>query len=471
MADLTDPSVGVFMAMALGQLSLTLLFAFSQPFQDLQGAMDTFWPVRQPLEEAEQQRKRHLRHQTFRTCLPWWILANDATTLLFMAIDAGHCWAGESPFAVASVGGKSYGSYGMVVLGFSLVLRFVFSFGSETSTIRDSVLIFVSVSVVMYLTPSYMQPNAMLTRLVLLEVVPEPEWLGRMQVCFIPVNVAVTWLKGTNNGTAIEFVQILVAEAVGSGAVVLAHHKSDWAFSRQVFATMAAERGAEEAERLSNAVQQLLSVTCDAFASLSSTLHVLKPSRSLLAVLEVKEDQIRNRAFTDFVMPEDHERFQSILSFSSKTANSGLVHLQDNNQVSFNAKIFLVNMGSCGHFIGITKEGPEASVAEGIQGAHVPDMHFLLGSESSKNRPFSEPTKHGYPSVPLKRPLRDMEELKQINLVIDPLSMDFTVTYLNHCVYLMIILRSVFSWVFNEHLPPNIYKELTGRCLFTRSQN
>lgn len=160
MADLIDPSVGVFMAMALGQLSLTLLFAFSQPFQDLQGAMDSFWPVRQPLEEAEQQRKRHLRHQTFRTWLPWWILANHATTLLFMAIDAGHYWAGDRPFAVASFGGKSYGCYGVVVWGFAWVLRFVFSFGSETSTIRDSVLIFVSFSAVMCLTPSYMQPNA-----------------------------------------------------------------------------------------------------------------------------------------------------------------------------------------------------------------------------------------------------------------------------------------------------------------------
>eukprot|EP00434_Breviolum_minutum_P025896 symbB.v1.2.022897.t1/scaffold2015.1/size92276/10 len=426
MADLIDPSVGVFMAMALGQLSLTLLFAFSQPFQDLEGAMDSFWPVRQPLEEAEQHRKRHLRHQTFRTWLPWWILANDATTLLFMAIDAGHYWAGDRPFAVASFGGKSYGCYGVVVWGFGLVLRFVFSFGSETSTIRDSVLIFVSFSAVMCLTPSYMQPNAMLAPLVLLEVVPEPKWYGRMQGCFIPVNVAVTWLTGTSNGTAIEFLHILVAEAVGSGAVVVAHYKSDWAFSRQVFATMAAERAAEEAKSVSNALQQLLSVTCDACASLSSTLQVLQPSRSLLAVLKVKENQIRNRAFTDFVMPEDHGHFQSILSFSSKTPNSGLVHLQDNNQVSFKANIFLVKLGSCGHFIGITKEGHEASDAESIQGAHVPDMHFLLGSESSNNGPFSEPPKHGYPFVPLARPLRDMEELKQINLVIDPLSMDFT---------------------------------------------
>lgn len=259
----------------------------------------------------------------------------------------------------------------------------------------------------------------MLARLVLLEVVPEPKWYGRMQVCFIPVNVAVTWLTGTSNGTAIKFLHILVAEAVGSGAVVVAHYKSDWAFPRQVFATMAAERAAEEAKSVSNALQQLLSVTCDACASLSSTLHVLQPSRSLLAVLKVKEDQIRNRAFTDFVMPEDQEHFQSILRFSSKTPNGGLVHLQDNTQVSFKANIFLVKLGSCGHLIGITKEGHEASDAESIQGAHVPDMHFLLGSESSNNRPLSEPPKHGYPFVPLVRPLRDMEELKQIHLVID----------------------------------------------------
>jgi len=55
-----------------------------------------------------------------------------------------------------------------------------------------------------------------------------------------------------------------VAEAVGSGAVVVAQYLSDWAFSRQVFATLASERAAEEAKSVSNAFQQLLSVTCDA---------------------------------------------------------------------------------------------------------------------------------------------------------------------------------------------------------------
>ena len=407
-----DPVLSSLLAFAVGQLSLSLVFAFGQPCRQFVQTLADAWFTEE--NEEQQRRKRQSRLETFSKFLPWWILANDATVFLFIAVDAGS-------YLEQSSGGPL--GYGLVVLAFGLVLRFIFAYGTEQSTIRDTILIFLSVTVTMCLAPSYLQPVAMLTRLILLEIVPEPQWFWRMQVSSVPANVAVCWLKASTNASAMDFMQILAAESVGSLSVVMAHCKSDWAFSQQMLREITAEKCAEEANSLSLAVRQLLSVTCDACASLSTNFHVSKPSSSLLGVLKVNEEQILNKSFIDFVLVDDRQRFQSIVDFSSTTPSSGLIHLVDNDQRSFKAKVFLVQLGSMGHFIGISKEGQEDTSGSDQ------DMNFLLGHPKFADIECSSELHSACPSCPhLTRQLRDIQELEKIRLVIDPLSVDLGFT-------------------------------------------
>lgn len=433
-----DPALGLLITFAIGQISLSLVFVLGRPCQDLLRAasFDGCFIT----EDAEQQRRKHQsRVEAFSKFLPWWILANDATVFLFIAIDVGTYFDGSQGLGFGPLGSGSFVSfaqmsYGLVVLAFGLVLRFVFTFGTEESTVRDTVLIFVSVTVTMCLAPPYLQPVAMLTRLVLLEIVPEPGWYWRMQVASVPVNVGMSWLKASTNAATIDFMHILVAELVGSLSIVMVHCKNDWAFSKQMLATISAETCAEEANSLSLGVRQLLSVTCDACASLCKDLNVSKPSSSLLGILKVSEDQILNRSFRDFVMADDQEHFQSIVDRSSMTPSSGLVHLVDNEQMKFKAKLFMVQLGSTGHFIGIIKEGHESSDDAG-HGGGVPgpgDMHFLLGQPGKfadiEGAISERPDSTCAMSYPLTRHVRDVEELERICLVIDPLSGDLGFT-------------------------------------------
>ena len=162
-----DPALGLLITFAIGQISLSLVFVLGRPCQDLLRAasFDGCFIT----EDAEQQRRKHQsRVEAFSKFLPWWILANDATVLLFIAIDVGTYFDGSQGLGFGPLGSGSFVSfaqmsYGLVVLAFGLVLRFVFTFGTEESTVRDTVLIFVSVTVTMCLAPPYLQPVAMLT--------------------------------------------------------------------------------------------------------------------------------------------------------------------------------------------------------------------------------------------------------------------------------------------------------------------
>eukprot|EP00438_Fugacium_kawagutii_P027498 Skav205607 [mRNA] locus=scaffold460:202124:203959:+ [translate_table: standard] len=463
-SNMLDPVLGVLIAVAIGQFSLSLTFAYGLPCQELFQTLN--FDACFAKEDAEQQRrKRQCRFETFSSLLPWWILANDSFGILFIISDIFTYLQAENKH---HLGFDSFFqiSYGIIVIAFSMVLRFMCSCGSEESTVRDTILIFLSLTVTMHLAPPQWQPIGMLVRLILLEVVPEPGWYWRMQVTSIPVNVAVSWLKAFDATGTADWEQmkwILVAESVGSLGVVLSHCRSDWAFSQQMRATISAEACAEEANSMSSAARQLLSVTCDACACLSTDLHISKPSATLLGLLKVNEDleeqndmnqqdppvkngkTLKNIPFTDFVLAEDRERFRSIMDFSSTTPSSGLVHLVDADEAIFKARIFLVQCGSMGHLIGIAKEGHDFHDShDSHDSLHSHDCHDSRCGDEVPFRPHEECAENWYhcasnwfrtpslleavPEAQAHRSLDEVHEIEQITVVIDPLSVDLGFT-------------------------------------------
>jgi len=416
------------MAVAIGQLSLSLFLLRSRVFQELWSQSFHFfgsWFIEN--SDKVRQRKRELLYQGFRKTLPMWILSNDLTFFFIIAISAIGSFYPDGGLAT-----KGIFIYGVCVLG--LTLRYVLETGSEQTTKRDVVLIFAAAFTASTIAPLKMQPLAMLGRLAVLEVVPEPGWFVRMQVAMTPVTIFFLW--PAPRIVDMDFWCLLFNECVGVIAILMAYNRNDWTISQQVAATILAEDRAEEAKSFCEAVRQLLSVTCDACSALSHDLQVSQPSVSLLNLLKVEPNDIMHKRFIDFVATNDQEHFQSIVKFSSKTPSSGLVHLQDGEHEVFQVKVFLVQLSDgAGYFLGISKaatEGQEAGPPDGGR-----DMHFLLGNCSGKfidmesvaasnEVRYYEPRAKLHETMGVSRlPLaNEMEELKKISLVVDAISDD-----------------------------------------------
>ena len=412
------------MAVAIGQLSLSLFLLRSHVFQELWGQSFSFcgsWLIEN--SDEVKRRKREVLYQGFRKTLPMWIVSNDLTFFFVIAISAIGSFYPDGGLAT-----KGIFIYG--VCAFGLTLRYVLETGSEQTTKRDVVLIFATAFTASTLAPLKMQPLAMLARLAVLEVVPEPGLFVRMQVAMTPLTIFFLWPAPRT--VDMDFWCLLFNECVGVIGILLAYNRSDWTLSQQVSATILAEDRAEEAKSFCEAVRQLLSVTCDACTALSCDLQVSQPSVSLMNLLKVEANDIMHKRFIDFVATNDQEHFQSIVKFSSKTPSSGLVHLEAHEV--FQVKVFVVQLSDgAGYFLGISKaatEGQETGPPDGGR-----DMHFLLGncsgrfidmeSVAASNEPraatFHE-TMGGVNRWPLAN---EMEELKKISLVLDAISDDF----------------------------------------------
>ena len=424
------------MAVAIGQLSLSLFFLRSHVFQELWSQSFSFFFGSWLIENSDEvkRRKREVLYQGFRKTLPMWIVSNDLTFFFVLAISAIGSFYPDGGLAT-----KGIFIYGVCVVG--LTLRYVLETGSEQTTTRDVVLIFAASFTASTLAPLKMQPLAMLARLAALEVVPEPGWFFRMQVAMIPVTIFFLW--PAPRIVDMDFWCLLFNECVGVIAILMAYNRSDWTLSQQVAATILAEDRAEEAKSFCEAVRQLLSVTCDACTALSCDLQVSQPSVSLLNLLKVEANDIMHKRFIDLVPTNDQEHFESIVKFSSQTPSSGLVHLVhlsdqgEGHEVEvFQVKVFVVQLSDgAGSFLGISKaatEGQETGPPDGGR-----DMHFLLGNCSGKfidmesiaasNEVGYEPRAaklHETMGVSQSPLANEMEELKKISLVVDAISDD-----------------------------------------------
>lgn len=402
--------------LAVGQVTLSM---FHVPVvQELwRKVLSGDWLARTDAEHQRQ--KRQVLYQGFKKTVPLWILLNDLTVLFLIFINA-FCILLQLKQEL------SLGFMGGVLL-LGMTLRYVMHTGHQHSTARDTALIFFVASGGMMAAPAQMQPLAMLGRAVILEIVPEPSLYFRLQLVTTPLTVVLWWwLKAPMD--EMDVMCLMFNELIGVFGLLLAHTRNEWTLSNQVRATMFAEESAAEAKSFCEAVRQLLSVTCDACTALSYDLQVSQPSVSLLDLLKVEPNDILQKPFSEFVTPEDQEHFQAIVSFSSKTPSSGVLHLLDGKQDTFPAKVFLVQLsGRAGYFLGISKEGSEPPDGG-------TDMQFLLGKFSCK---FLEPGDHPdgesvgasneilYYEPPKMVPqAREMDEVSKISLVIDAFSED-----------------------------------------------
>jgi len=407
--------------LALGQVTLSMFHVRDQAFQEFwRKGLFRDWLAR--TEDAEHQRqKREVQYQGFKKTLPLWILCNDFTTIFLIFINI---------FSLLQLKQAMAMTFCASVPLFGMTLRYVMDTGGQHSTTRDTALIFFMVSGAILSAPVQMQPLGMLGKAVILEIVPEPSLYFRLQLATTPLTAILQWwLKPPMDAMDMDFMCLMFNECIGVLGLFLAHSRNEWTLSKQVIATMFAEESAAEAKSFCEAVRQLLSVTCDACSALSYDLQVSQPSVSLLDLLKVEPADILQKPFSEFVTPEDQEHFQSIVSFSSKTPSSGVVHLLDGKQDSFPAKVFLVQLsGRAGYFLGISKEGSEPPDGG-------TDMQVLLGNIGGK---FLEPTDHPdgesvgasneilyYEPAKMAVPQgQEMEEVTKISLVIDAFSED-----------------------------------------------
>eukprot|EP00435_Cladocopium_sp_Y103_P059349 s13_g21.t1 len=403
-------TAGLLVTLALSQVTLSMFHVRGQAFQELwRKGLSGEWLAR--TEDAEHQRqKREVLYQGFQKTLPLWVLANDFTAIFLILINAFCLLQLQQEFSIGFM---------LSVLLLGMTLRYVMDTGGQHTTVRDTVLIFFVASSSMILAPVQMQPLAMLGRAVILEIVPEPSWYFRLQLATTPLTVVLLWwLKPPMDSMEMDFMCLMFNECIGVLGLFLAHSRNEWTLSQQVIATMFAEERAAEAKSFCEAVRQMLSVTCDACSALSFDLQVSQPAVSLLDLLKVEPSDILQKRFSEFVTPEDQEmleHFQSIVSFSSKTPSSGVVHLLDGNQDSFPAKVFLVQLsGRAGYFLGISKEGSEPPDGG-------TDMQFLLGNciGASNEILYYEPL----PKMAAPQS-QEMDEVTKISLVIDAFSED-----------------------------------------------
>ena len=150
----------------------------------------------------------------------------------------------------------------------------------------------------------------------------------------------------------------------------------------------------------------MLSVTCDACASLSQDLCIVRSTESFLGLLGLREDQVMGRPFKDFVAPHDRDQFQSVVGFTSATPGCGFLEMLG-PEGHFEAKVLLVKVADPGFLMVLTRESQEP--AEMLEGG--PDMRDLVGGE------------RGCETVASFSQL-DIEELTQISLSVDPMSVD-----------------------------------------------
>ena len=178
----------------------------------------------------------------------------------------------------------------------------------------------------------------------------------------------------------------------------------------------------------------MLSVTCDACASLSQDLCIVRSTESFLGLLGLREEEVINRPFEDFVAPHDRDQFQSVVSFSSATPGCGFLAMLG-PEGHFQAKLLLVKVADPGFLLVLTRESQEP--AEMVEGG--PDMRDLVGGE------------RGCETVASCNQL-DIEELTQISLSVDPMSVDVgfivhTVTFEFADVAQLERLPNVLEWL------------------------
>ena len=233
------------MAVAIGQLSLSLFLLRSHVFQELWSQSFSFffgsWSWLIENSDEVKRRKREVLYQGFRKTLPMWIVLNDLTFFFVLAISA-----------IGSFLPRWWSSYKRYFHIWRLRVWFDTALCSRNRFGAD---------------------NQARCR----EVVPEPGWFFRMQVAMIPVTIFFLW--PAPRIVDMDFWCLLFNECVGVIAILMAYNRSDWTLSQQVAATILAEDRAEEAKSFCEAVRQLLSVTCDACTALSCDLQVSQALR------------------------------------------------------------------------------------------------------------------------------------------------------------------------------------------------
>ncbi|CAK9084841.1 unnamed protein product [Durusdinium trenchii] len=389
----------------LGQFSLALFWG--HPFKEVWAQAGAVVGQGAP-EEAK--KKNFVHYENFRAMLPLWICLNDVVSSLAAVVQMGLRLQRSDPLSNAEV------AFLWLAMMMGCLLRFIHQCGSFETIRRDTALMVSVLLSATVLAPSELQRVAGLGRIAAIELVPEPRLGLKMQIASLPIHalVFVLWTP-----SIFELVLFAVSEVICLASVLLVYINRDSTLSKQVVSTIFAERCAQEATSMADALKRLLSITCDATASISKDLQIGMLSESFLGLLRATRQAI-GQPFTDFVSSHDQARFHSMVELAGSSPDSspitGPLRLADANGVTFKAKVFLVKLAEAGHFVGLTRDEHEEHLSEhGLDGG-ASDMRFLVGRQS---RIFSEenPTE----TVP-SQCIQELKELEKITLLVDALS-------------------------------------------------
>ena len=360
----------------LGQFSLALFWG--HPFKEVWAQAGAVVGQGAP-EEAK--KKNFVHYENFRAMLPLWICLNDVVSSLAAVVQMGLRLQRSDPLSNAEV------AFLWLAMMMGCLLRFIHQCGSFETIRRDTALMVSVLLSATVLAPSELQRVAGLGRIAAIELVPEPRLGLKMQIASLPIHalVFVLWTP-----SIFELVLFAVSEVICLASVLLVYINRDSTLSKQVVSTIFAERCAQEATSMADALKRLLSITCDATASISKDLQIGMPSESFLGLLRATRQAI-GQPFTDFVSSHDQARFHSMVKLAGSSPDSspitGPLRLADANGVTFKAKVFLVKLAEAGHFVGLTRDEHEEHLSEhGLDGG-ASDMRFLVGRQS---RIFSE---------------------------------------------------------------------------------
>eukprot|EP00435_Cladocopium_sp_Y103_P070669 s656_g35.t1 len=184
-----------------------------------------------------------------------------------------------------------------------------------------------------------------------------PQRLVTMNLLSAPLALAVEWARRVDGAGAMEpSVDLVHAIANEMLCIMLMNvmilHLSA-VFQKQEMATQklqeeiaAKEKIVKETESLLGAARRLLSVTCDCLVQLSPDWNLKDPDRSVKDMLKLGSKGTAALHFSQFISPEDHERFTTFIRTSRDSDAPSSLHLkmQDTKGSSFHVQLFHVEI-------------------------------------------------------------------------------------------------------------------------------